>query len=68
MHPFGNWNGWSIAWLVWLLIFCVLEFTALGTGHPDNTLSEQVWRLEGNFGWPWDWSFIHVMIAGFCSG
>lgn len=32
-------------WWVWLLGgFCIPEFIALGTGHPENTFSDFVWR------------------------
>lgn len=43
-----HWNGWSIYWSIWLfLLFGVPEIYALATGHPENTLSFQVWHLEG---------------------
>lgn len=43
-----TWNWASIYWLVWIAGgFCPLEFYALGAGHPEWTLSYQVWHLEG---------------------
>lgn len=43
-----NYNGWSIYWLAWLVIgFGGPEFWALGSGHQQNTLSYQVWHVEG---------------------
>lgn len=43
-----KWNGFSVYWLFWIVGgFCVPEFWALATGHPENTLSYQVWHLEG---------------------
>lgn len=40
-------NGWSWYWLVWLLLgFGVPEGIALAR-NPRNTLSYQVWNLEG---------------------
>lgn len=43
-----NWNGWSLYWLAWIALgFLVPELYALITGHPGNTLSYQVWHLEG---------------------
>lgn len=43
-----KWNLWSLYWSVWLfLLFGVPEGIALGTGHQENTLSYQVWHLEG---------------------
>lgn len=42
------WNGWSIYWVIWLLVgFGVPEGIALASGRPKNTLSYQVWHLEG---------------------
>jgi hypothetical protein len=44
----GQWNWWSVYWLIWLVCgFGIPEGTALGTGHSENTLSAQVWRMEG---------------------
>jgi hypothetical protein len=44
-----RWNWASIYWLCWILIgFCPMEFGALATGHPENTLSYQIWHLEGH--------------------
>lgn len=44
-----KWNYWSLYWLAWLLIgFGVPEGIALFSGKPQNTLSYQVWHLEGN--------------------
>ena len=42
-----RWNGWSLVWLAWIVEFLVIELTALFSGHPENTLSYQVWHLEG---------------------
>jgi hypothetical protein len=42
------WNWWSLYWLCWLLVgFLVPESYALLTGNSANTLSDQVWHLEG---------------------
>lgn len=44
-----TWNGWSIYWACWIAFgFGIPEGVALATGHPENTLSYQVWHLEGN--------------------
>ena len=44
-----KWNVWSLYWLTWIVLgFGLPEFYAIGTGHPENTLSDQVWHLEGN--------------------
>lgn len=43
-----HWNWASLYWLAWIAVgFCPLEFYALGSGHPEWTLSYQVWHLEG---------------------
>lgn len=43
-------NGWSWYWTGWFfamfVAFAVPEFYALATHHPENTLSENFWRLE----------------------
>jgi hypothetical protein len=44
-----KYNGWSLYWLLWIAVgFCVPEFYSLLKGKPQNTLSYQVWHLEGN--------------------
>lgn len=63
-------NGWSIYWTCWfgafITAFLIPELWALFTGHPDNTLSANVWRLEqiapGQH--VWQWTALHVLIAG----
>jgi hypothetical protein len=43
-----KWNGWSIYWLAWIAVgFLPVELYALFSGHPENTLSDQVWHAEG---------------------
>jgi hypothetical protein len=66
-----KWNGWSFYWIVvWFgVLFLGPELYAIFT-NPKNTLSYQVWHLEGmglkglaqN---PLNWSFGHyVVFAG----
>lgn len=44
-----KWNWISLYWLAWIVLgFCPMEFWALATGQTQNTLSAQVWKLEGN--------------------
>jgi len=44
-----NWNWWSVYWGAWIVIgFGVPETIALMSKRPQNTLSDQVWRLEGS--------------------
>jgi hypothetical protein len=43
-----QWNGWSVYWGLWILIgFFVPELYALFSGNHQNTLSDQVWHIEG---------------------
>ncbi len=43
-----KWNAWSLYWLGWIVLgFLPPELYALFTGHPENTLSDQVWHAEG---------------------
>jgi len=43
-----HWNLWSAYWGLWLFGgFGIPEAIALASGHPENTLSYQVWHLEG---------------------
>lgn len=43
-----KWNLWSLYWLGWIVVgFIPAETWALATGHPENTLSDQVWHVEG---------------------
>lgn len=43
------WNDWSIYWLClvggFIALFLPVELVALATGHNENTLSAQFWRL-----------------------
>lgn len=43
-----KWDNWSLYWLIWILAgFLMPELFALISGHPEHTLSYQVWHLEG---------------------
>jgi len=45
-------------WAAWLLVgFGVPEGIALGTGHGENTLSDTVWRMEGQ-----GWTFVRYLV------
>lgn len=49
MDTAQHWNGWSLYWLLWIVVgFLPVELWALFTGHPENTLSDQVWHAEGS--------------------
>lgn len=58
-----NWNWWSLYWLFWIVIgFGVPEGIALASGHPENTLSYQVWHLEGTGATFWRWVICSMLI------
>lgn len=59
----SKWDWASLYWLAWLVIgFLPLELWALITGRPQDTLSDNVWRLTGvSHGGPW--SFAHFAVA-----
>lgn len=65
-----GWNGWTWYWLVWavttFVAFGVPEGIALATGHSENTLSAQVWRIEGFL--PGQgaihWTAVHYLFGG----
>lgn len=63
-------NAWSAYWLYWFLALLVSflgpELYALVTGHGENTLSAQVWKLEGLAPGQhvWQWTALHVLIGG----
>jgi hypothetical protein len=64
MTPYGPWNWWSFYWLlIWFFLgFGVPETISL-IKNSNNTLSAQVWHLEGNFGPPWTWNAVHFLLA-----
>lgn len=55
-----QWNVWSIYWLIWLLAFLGPELYAV-FANPYNTLSWQVWHLEGT-GWSF-WRFFFTFVS-----
>lgn len=50
-------SRWSLAWMLWLLAFLLLEIPAALDKRPGGTLSEQVWR------WLPDWR-LWAILAG----
>lgn len=43
---------YAVLWILWIAGFLAIEFTAIGTGHHEYTLSDFVWRAEQiNAGW-----------------
>jgi hypothetical protein len=59
-------NYWSIYLPIAFLLFFIPEIAALATGHPENTLSDYLWRTFGVIrNQPIrDWSFRHFAFAG----
>lgn len=63
-------NGWSWYWLGWLTVsvvaFAVPEGYALASGQYQNTLSENVWRLEelAPSQHLTQWHAAHILIGG----
>lgn len=53
---------YAFLWLAWITAFAAIEFTALGTGHPDDTLSWFTWRAE-QLGPAW--TFFRFFLAAF---
>lgn len=58
-------------WLIWFAVsfgsFIIPESIALATGHPENTLSEAIWRMEdlaAGHAWPWQWTAAHFLFTG----
>ena len=42
-----RWDWASLAWLVWALSGAVFEVVMLALRRPQDSLSAQVWHLEG---------------------
>lgn len=54
---------YPVLWALWLAAFLAIEFSAIGTGHHQYTLSDYVWRLEEiNRGW----TVLRYFVAAFC--
>lgn len=69
---YAPYNAWSAYWLgsVSFFIFVLFlppELYALATGHPENTLSAQVWRIgQVMLGQPITaWSWQHWVLITF---
>lgn len=69
-----KWNWYSLYWLAWIVVgFIPMETWALATGHPENTLSDQVWHAEGSGATAMRffvaafllWLFIHMVLRKF---
>lgn len=60
----------DIYWATWFAVsitfFLVPELLALFSGHPENTLSDAIWRMEAaRTGQPiYQWTFAHFAFTG----
>lgn len=62
---------WTKYWFVWFLVmfgtFIIPELYVLARGQWRNTLSAQVWKLEGQINGPvplLSWTAIHFLLGG----
>ena len=54
---------YPLLWIAWIAAFMAIEFTALGTGHPQYTLSDYVWQLERI---NQAWTMLRFFVCAFC--
>jgi hypothetical protein len=54
---------YAVLWIGWIAYFLAAEFTAIGTGHDELTLSDFVWRLEEVNS---AWTALRYFVAVFC--
>ncbi len=55
-------TAYAWMWASWIAAFMVIEFTAIATGHDDDTLSWFVWRAEALGP---TWTFVRFFLAAF---
>ena len=56
-------NVYATIWVAWIIMFFVVELSALWSGHSEWTLSEFTWRIEKLKG---AWTFMRYVITAFC--
>lgn len=62
-----RWNAWSLYWLLWLVVgFGLPEFYSIFAGSVRNTLSYQVWHLEGTGETFWRYVIGAFLVWLFC--
>jgi hypothetical protein len=55
---------YALLWIGWVAAFLAIEFSAIGTGHSQYTLSDFIWRLEEvNRAW----TALRFFVAAFCA-
>lgn len=72
-HPIDwvPWNWAATYWTAWFALafpigFVPMEFTAIGSGHPENSLSAFIWRVFHVVPHQpiQQWSAGHVLLGG----
>lgn len=58
-------SGFTIAWLLWLAMFVVVEGIALIRKDRGDTLSEHVWKWFRIRDKPRQWTWRRAVLAGF---
>ena len=58
-------NGWTVAWILWLAMFAVIEGAALIRKGRGDTLSEHIWDWFQIRDKPRQWTVRRAVLAGF---
>lgn len=57
-------TAYAVLWIVWIVMFLAIEFTAIGTGQSRYTLSDFVWRAEEISR---AWTAVRFFVICFCT-
>jgi hypothetical protein len=58
-------DGFAIAWILWIIAFLIIEIIAVVRKAPNDTLSEKVWAffsVKDKSKW---WRLRRALLAGF---
>jgi hypothetical protein len=58
-------SGYTIAWLLWIAMFFVIEVPAIVDKAPGDTLTEHVRRWFSTRGMSWQWRLRRLALAVF---
>ena len=58
-------SGWTVAWLVWLGMFLVVEGFAIFNKERGDTLSEHIWKWFRINDKPRQWTWRRAVLAIF---
>lgn len=58
-------SGWTVAWILWLAMFAVIELPALLNKQRGDTLSETIWDWFKIRDKPRQWTVRRAVLAGF---